>query len=61
LTKPKKPDSIAAKDWDSVDSPPLTDRQLANLKPMRETFPDLVEHATERKRGQRGAKGADHI
>ena len=31
-----KPDHIAQEDWDAVDSPPLTERMLRNLKPARE-------------------------
>jgi uncharacterized protein (DUF4415 family) len=31
----QKPDHISQEDWDAVDSPPLTDEQLARLKPAR--------------------------
>lgn len=32
----QKPDYISQEDWDSVDSPPLTDEQLARLRPIQE-------------------------
>jgi hypothetical protein len=35
----KKPDHIAQEDWDAVDSPPLTEAMLRNLKPTRERMP----------------------
>jgi uncharacterized protein (DUF4415 family) len=34
-----KPDYISQKDWDSVDSPPLTDEELANMRPADEVLP----------------------
>lgn len=58
MAKRKKPDHITVKNWDDVDSPPLTDAELANMKPMREVFPDLAEYAAKRKRGQRGPQRA---
>lgn len=54
----KKPPHIAQKDWDDVDSPPLTDEELAGMRPLREVFPDLAEYAAKRKRGQRGPQKA---
>ena len=54
MAKRKKPDHISAKDWADVDSPPLTTRELANMRPMRKAFPDLAEYSAKRKRGQRG-------
>ncbi|MFB9950338.1 BrnA antitoxin family protein [Rhizobium puerariae] len=30
-------------DWDAVDSPPLTDEELANMRPFREVFPEIAE------------------
>ena len=30
-------------DWDVVDSPPLTKKQLARARPFAEVFPDLAE------------------
>jgi uncharacterized protein (DUF4415 family) len=29
-------------DWDAVDSPPLTDEELASMRPFAEVFPDLA-------------------
>jgi uncharacterized protein (DUF4415 family) len=58
VKKRKKPRHIAQKDWDDVDSPPLTDEELASMRPLREIFPDLAEYAAKRKRGQRGPQKA---
>ncbi|MGA2902611.1 MAG: BrnA antitoxin family protein [Candidatus Korobacteraceae bacterium] len=54
MAKRKKPGHISAQDWAEVDSPPLTDRELANMRPLREAFPDLAEYSVKRRRGQRG-------
>jgi uncharacterized protein (DUF4415 family) len=54
MAKNKKPRHITQKNWDAVDSPPLSDDILAAMKPARETFPDLAEESARRKRGQRG-------
>jgi uncharacterized protein (DUF4415 family) len=54
MAKNKKPRHISQKNWDAVDSPPLSDDILAAMKPARETFPDLAEESARRKRGQRG-------
>ena len=54
----KKPRQIAQKDWDDVDSPPLSDQELASMRPLRQAFPDLAEYAAKRKRGQRGPQKA---
>jgi hypothetical protein len=35
----KKPDHIVQEDWDAVDSPPLTERMLRNMKPASESMP----------------------
>jgi uncharacterized iron-regulated protein len=35
----KKPDHISREDWDAVESPPLTETMLRNLKPSRERMP----------------------
>ncbi len=53
MKKRKKPDHISATEWADVNSPPLTEREFANMKPLRELFPDLAEFS-RRKRGQRG-------
>ncbi len=58
MTSRKKPNDIPAKDWDDVDSPPLTGRKLAGMRPLREVYPDLAEFAAKRKRGQRGPQKA---
>ena len=54
MAKNKKPRHISQKDWDAVDSPPLSDDILAAMKPARQTFPDLAEESARRKRGERG-------
>ncbi len=56
--KKHKPSHIAQEDWDAVDVPPLTEEELAGMKPLREVFPDLAEFAAKRKRGQRGPQRA---
>lgn len=38
-------------DWDAVDSPELTDEQIAQGKPFAEAFPDLAE-SIKRSRGR---------
>jgi len=35
-----KPNNINKKDWDSVDSPPLSDDLLNKMRPVREVHPD---------------------
>ncbi|MFC3706017.1 BrnA antitoxin family protein [Devosia honganensis] len=37
-------------DWDAVDSPELTDEQIAEMRPFAEVFPDLAE-SIRRSRG----------
>ena len=37
----RKPDHISKKDWDSVNSPPLSDGILSRMKPIQETKPDI--------------------
>lgn len=54
----KKPRHIKQEDWDQVASPPLSKKELAGMKPLREVFPDLAEHAAKRKRGERGPQRA---
>ncbi len=36
-----KPNHITKKDWDSDNSPPLTDELLSRMKPVQETKPDI--------------------
>ena len=46
-------------DWDAVDSPELTDEELASLRPAREVLPpEIFEALTKRKPGQRGPQKA---
>jgi len=56
--KKRKPPHITQEDWDAVDVPPLTEEELAGMRPLREVFPDLAEYAAKRKRGQRGPQKA---
>lgn len=46
-------------DWDAVDSPELTDEELATAKPFAEVFPDLAESI--RRRGPAKRKEAVSI
>lgn len=48
------------KDWDAVQSPELTDEQMAKAKPFAEVFPDLAA-SIRRERGPKKApdKGVD--
>lgn len=39
------------KDWDEVDSPELTDEQMATARPFAEAYPDLAE-SIKRSRGR---------
>lgn len=50
-------------DWDAVDSPELTDKELAGLRPMMEALPDLHAAIQEelRKRGPAKTKEAISI
>lgn len=50
-------------DWDAVDSPELTDEELAGLRPMKEALPDLYAAIQEevRKRGPAKTKEAISI
>jgi uncharacterized protein (DUF4415 family) len=46
----RKPRSIKAKDWQSVDSPPLTKKQLESMRPARDLHPEIVA-SYQRRRG----------
>ena len=50
-------------DWDAVDSPELTDEELAQAKPMKEALPELHAAITDaiRKRGPVRTKAAVSI
>jgi uncharacterized protein (DUF4415 family) len=54
MAKPRKPKDVSQEDWDSVDSPPLSDEMLDAMRPARELFPELVAEYNQRTRGQRG-------
>lgn len=41
-------------DWDAVDSPPLTDEELARMRPAREVMPPEFFEAIEEMRKVRG-------
>lgn len=43
MPKPsQKPDHISQEDWDAVDSPPLTERMLRGMRPVRESMPPEI-------------------
>ncbi len=42
-------------DWDSVDSPELTDEELANMRPAREVLPREIFDALPKHRGPQKA------
>lgn len=42
----KKPDHIPQKDWDDVDSPPLTDEMMSRMRPVKELFPNWPDRIT---------------
>lgn len=50
-------------DWDAVDSPELTDEEIAGLRPMKEALPDLYAAIQDeiRKRGPVRTKEAISI
>ena len=50
----KRPKHISKEDWDAVDSPPLTDEQLARMRPATEVVPEIVT-AYRRSRGAQKA------
>jgi uncharacterized protein (DUF4415 family) len=50
----RKPKHIKQRDWDTVESPPLTDAQLRHLKPAQDVVPAIVE-AYRRTRGPQTA------
>lgn len=43
LTEFKAGQGFSKADWDAVDSPPLTQEELAHAKPFSEVFPELAE------------------
>ncbi len=36
-----KPKNVSQKDWDEIDSPPLSDEILARMRPVKETHPGI--------------------
>lgn len=53
MKNPKKPSWISQEDWDSVDSPELTAKDFAQMRPSREVVPEIVA-AYERSRAKKG-------
>jgi uncharacterized protein (DUF4415 family) len=49
MSKRAKPKHISQEDWDAVDSPPLTDEMLRNMRPAAEVHPELVEDYLRRR------------
>ena len=37
----KKPDHISKKDWDAVDSPPLSNKILSKMQPVEKSHPNI--------------------
>ena len=52
--KKRKPKHVTQGDWDAVESPPLTEDQLAAMRPASETHPEIVE-TYRRTRGRQKA------
>lgn len=42
----KKPDHISQKDWDDVDSPPLSNEMIERMRPVTELFPNWPDRIT---------------
>ncbi len=55
MSRVRKPAHISQEDWDAVDFPPLTEEQLARLRPAREVFPDIDDFPKPRPRGPQKA------
>ena len=51
----KKPAHISQEDWDAVDFPPLTEEQLARMRPARAIFSDIDRFPKPRSRGPQKA------
>ncbi len=59
LQKKFKPgQGFSKKDWDAVQSPELTDEQMAKAKPFAEVFPDLAA-SIRQERGPKEASDAE--
>jgi uncharacterized protein (DUF4415 family) len=48
-------------DWDAVDSPELTDEQLAQARPFAEVFPDLAESIRRGRGRPKAEKRLQHV
>jgi uncharacterized protein (DUF4415 family) len=57
-TRKKKPDHIAQENGDAVDSPPLTETMLKNLRPARDSMPPQLYEKLVRAQKEREAKEA---
>src|SRR4249920_1305310 len=51
----RRPAHISRKDWEAVDFPPLTNEQLARMRPAREVFPDIDKFPKPMSRGPQKA------
>lgn len=47
-------------DWDAIDSPPLTDEELARMRPAKEVLPPEFFKAMEEHRRSRGRPMTEH-
>ncbi len=54
MNRPKKKAIPDLKPLRSRDGTPLTAKELASLRPLREVFPDLAEWSRKRKRARKG-------
>ena len=53
-----KPEYVSQEDWDSVDSPGVSEDLLEHLRPAAETYPDLLKAYTEGSLRHRGPQKA---
>ena len=54
MNRPKKKAIPDLKALASLDDAPLTAKDLASLRPLRDVFPDLAEWSRKRKRARKG-------
>lgn len=54
MNRPKERAIPKPKAVHSLDDAPLTPKELARLRPLREVFPDLAEWSRKRKRARKG-------
>jgi hypothetical protein len=50
MSKKRKPSHISQKDWDDVDSAPMTAAELKRARPLCDVFPDLAKVGPRRTR-----------